>query len=127
MFGPLMPRTARLLSQRPVAHVTILEMARPFHVEVVPPLPLTVEETAEKYGVSRTKSKLLKEFATGVVTAKASSQVRQRMGHAAGGSKSRVVLLRTGDARFKRNAKRVGRAVARKSAKSSRVASGKKK
>lgn len=94
-----------------------LQMARPFHVKVVPPPPLTVDETAEEYGVSRAKSKLLKDFAAGVVL---------KLPPGTTSDKTHVVVFRPAARRLSTNLRSV-RAGARKSAKSSRSVSAKKK
>jgi hypothetical protein len=45
-------------------------MARPFEIERVPPRPLTVDETADKYGLPRSASNKLKAFVADVISAR---------------------------------------------------------
>jgi hypothetical protein len=49
-------------------------MPRPFRIETEPPPPLTVEQIAEKYGVPREKSKIVKAFLAGIVSASETPQ-----------------------------------------------------
>jgi hypothetical protein len=102
-------------------------MARPFLVKVEPPPPLTVDEAAEKYGVSRTKSKLLQAFAVGSVTGgEGRSRLKLAVGRAGGSRKGSVTAISGGKA--SRAAAGAGQfEIRRKSTKSSRSAAAKKK
>src|SRR5687768_7195165 len=101
-------------------------MARPFIIKVDPPPPLTVDEAAAKYGVSRTKSRLLQAFAVGSVSAgEGHSRLKLNVGRTVGARKGSTIAASRGRAGRAASAGSFG--IRRKSAKSSRITAAKKK